>query len=175
MGGCQPNDLVRWMLVGYSQYVCSLSYLPTVCVPPEGANLWPLTEYERHDDKRALSFNANVSRGVEHLAEADIETIRDLLRGYGSHRSIIKELIQNAEDAGATRLDFIYLPADQSSGNTLARTPGLLVVNDGPFTDEHRRAIFRINLGTKGTDDRAIGRFGKRDSRAFLPGARLSS
>jgi len=109
----------------------------------------------------ALSFNANVSRGVEHLAEADIETIRDLLRGYGSHGSIIKELIQNAEDAEASRLDFIYLPLEQSSRNSLARTPGLLVVNDGPFTDEHRRAIFRINLGTKGTDDRAIGRFGK--------------
>jgi hypothetical protein len=41
------------------------------------------------------------------------------------------------------------------------RGPGLLVANDGVFKEEHRLAIFQINLGTKGTDDRAIGRFGK--------------
>ena len=29
------------------------------------------------------------------------------------------------------------------------------------LTDEHRSAIRQINLGTKGTDHRAIGRFGK--------------
>ena len=107
------------------------------------------------------SFKPNVSRGVEHLVEADIEAIRDLLRGYGSHRSILKELVQNAEDAEASRLDFIYLPPDETSKHTLTRGPGLLAINDGGFGTEHHDAIFRINLGTKATDDRAIGRFGK--------------
>jgi hypothetical protein len=37
----------------------------------------------------------------------------------------------------------------------------LLVVNDGGFAEEHRDAISQISLGTKGTEDRAIGRFGK--------------
>jgi hypothetical protein len=41
------------------------------------------------------------------------------------------------------------------------RLPGLLVVNDGEFKPEHRDAIRQISLGTKGTEDRAIGRFGK--------------
>lgn len=99
--------------------------------------------------------------GVEHLAESDIEAIRDLLRGYGSSRSILKELIQNAEDAGADRLDFFYLPADSAATHSLMRGPSFLVVNNGAFTVEHRHAIRQINLGTKGTDDRAIGRFGK--------------
>src|SRR5690242_9292678 len=106
----------------------------------------------------AAPFKANISGGVEHLAETDIETIRDLLRGYGSSRSILKELIQNAEDAGAGRLDFIFLPPANSADRSLMRGPGLLVVNDGAFTEEHRSAIRQINLGTKGTDDRAIGR-----------------
>lgn len=74
---------------------------------------------------------------------------------------VFSELIQNAEDAEATQLDFIYLPPDAHSGHALALGPGLLVVNDGVFRDEHRHAIFQINLGTKGTDDRAIGQFGK--------------
>jgi hypothetical protein len=109
----------------------------------------------------ASSFRANLSRGVEHLAESDIEAIRDLLRGYGSVKSILKELIQNAEDAEAPRLDFLYLPPDEATKHALARGPSLLVVNNGAFREEHRSAIFQINLGTKGTDDRAIGRFGK--------------
>jgi hypothetical protein len=107
------------------------------------------------------SFKANLSRGVEHLAESDIETIRDLLRGYGSSSSILKELIQNAEDAEASRLDFIYVPPDEGAKHALTRGPSLLVANNGVFREEHRLAIFLINLGTKGTDDRAIGRFGR--------------
>ena len=35
------------------------------------------------------------------------------------------------------------------------------MANNGVFTEEHRDAIRQISLGTKGTEDRAIGRFGK--------------
>lgn len=99
--------------------------------------------------------------GVRHPPEADIESIRDLLRGYGSSPGILKELIQNAEDAGARRMDMLYLPADPDAPHRLLRGPSLLVINDGAFKPEHRDAITQINLGTKGTEERAIGRFGK--------------
>lgn len=101
------------------------------------------------------------SEGVLHPPEADIESIRQLLEGYGTSRGIIKELIQNAEDAGATRMDLLYVPGSPNAPQDLRKTPGLLVANDGAFTEEHRTAIKQISLGTKGTDDRAIGRFGK--------------
>src|SRR5882762_9361534 len=108
------------------------------------------------------SFVYRRSGGVRHRPEADIESIRDLLRGgYGSERSILKELIQNAEDAGSSRMDVLHLPGDPTSPHSLLRAPGLLVVNNGAFTEEHRDAISQISLGTKGTEDRAIGRFGK--------------
>jgi hypothetical protein len=116
---------------------------------------------------RALKMtntNSQISRqsgGVRHPPEADIESIRDLLRGYGLAGSILKELIQNAEDAGASRMDVICLPGNTSSPLSLLRSPGLLVANNGRFTEEHRKAISQINLGTKGTEQRAIGRFGK--------------
>ena len=48
------------------------------------------------------SFAASLSGGVHHSPEADIESIRDLLKGYGASPSILKELIQNAEDSSAT-------------------------------------------------------------------------
>jgi len=112
--------------------------------------------------------------GVRHRPEVDIESIRELLHGYASARSILKELIQNAEDAGASRMDVLYLPGDEASPHYLLKGPSLLVVNDGGFAEEHRDAISQISLGTKGTEDRAIGRFGK-DSRASLPGAKRSS
>lgn len=45
----------------------------------------------------ASPFSARRSGGVRHPPETDIESIRDLLRGYDESRSILKELIQNAE------------------------------------------------------------------------------
>jgi hypothetical protein len=107
-------------------------------------------------------FSSHRSGGVSHPPEADIESIRDLLRGYGSARSILKELIQNAEDArGASRMDVFYLPGNPTAPLSLLKGPALVVANDGEFTQEHRDAITQINLGTKGTEERAIGRFGK--------------
>lgn len=107
------------------------------------------------------SFSASLSGGVHHSPEADIESIRDLLRGYGVSRSILKELIQNAEDSGAKRMEVLYVAGDPGSPHPLFRTPGLLVANNGTFSQENRLAIRQINLGTKGTEERAIGRFGK--------------
>src|SRR5437867_11983278 len=106
------------------------------------------------------SFVSRRSGGVRHPPEADIESIRDLLRGYGSPWSILKELIQNAEDAEASRMDVVYVSGDPASPHSLLRGPGLLVANDGRFTEEDRDAITQINPETKGTEDRPIGRFG---------------
>lgn len=106
-------------------------------------------------------MSKTLSGGVHHSPEADIESIRQLLKGYGASRSILKELIQNAEDAGASRMDIIHVAGNADASHPLFRGPGLLVANNGQFTPANRLAIRQINLGTKGTEDRAIGRFGK--------------
>ena len=108
-----------------------------------------------------MTFTAHRSGGVRHPPEADIESIRDLLRGYGSPGSILKELIQNAEDAGAPSMYVLQVSGHPTAPHALLRGPGLLVANDGAFTQEHRDAITQISLGTKATEERAIGRFGK--------------
>ena len=101
------------------------------------------------------------SRGVQYPTEAAINDIRVLLKGCGTAESILKELIQNAEDAGASKMEAVLVSGVLNSPISLIRGPGLLVLNDGEFTGEHRDAIFQMNLGTKATEERAIGRFGK--------------
>ena len=41
--------------------------------------------------------------GFLHDAKDDIQNLRSLLKEYGSAIGIVKELLQNAEDAGAGR------------------------------------------------------------------------
>ena len=110
----------------------------------------------------SASFLPRRSGGVRHRPEADIGSIRELLRGgYGTARSILKELIQNAEDADASRMDVYWIPGDSASPLSLLAHPSLIVSNNGRFTEGNRDAITQMSLGTKGTEERAIGRFGK--------------
>jgi len=124
----------------------------------------PITETPEDKQLRTGDGGRSISRhssGVRHLPQADIESIRDVLRGYGSPGGTLKELIQNAEDANAKSMDVFFVPADPAAFQSLLRLPGLLVVNDGEFKPEHRDAIRQMSLGTKGAEERAIGRFGK--------------
>jgi hypothetical protein len=100
-------------------------------------------------------------RGVLHHATADIQNIRELLRNYGTAMGVVKELIQNAEDAGACRMDLVLFPGFQDASHALLSGPGLCVINDGRFEPQHLDAIFQLGLGTKAADARSIGRFGK--------------
>lgn len=106
--------------------------------------------------------------GAEHPPEGDIQAIRDLLKGYGSDHSLLKELIQNAEDAESTRLCLTLHPGWPDAPHTLLKTPGLQILNDGRFTEHDLRSMRRFGLGTKGSDNRAIGRFGKGLKSVFL-------
>jgi|GEM_PF-2203359 len=97
-----------------------------------------------------------------HKPQHDIQAIRDLLDGYGNAPSILKELIQNAEDAEATEFEIVYFGASsENAPHPLLKGPALCVVNNGPFKPEHREGIFSIGIGSKASDDERIGRFGK--------------
>ncbi len=96
-----------------------------------------------------------------HKPQHDVQAIRDLLDGYGNAPSILKELIQNAEDADATTFEIIHFGSSDSAPHPLLKGPALCVVNNGPFKKEHREGIFSIGIGSKAADDERIGRFGK--------------
>lgn len=79
---------------------------------------------------------------------------------YGSGFPVLKELIQNAEDASASQIRFIAHAGWPDAINPLLRVPGMLVVNDGEFSSKDARGILSFADSAKGDDSAAIGRFG---------------
>jgi hypothetical protein len=79
---------------------------------------------------------------------------------YASGFPVLKELIQNAEDAGARHIRFVAHKGWRDAANPLLRVPGLLVINDGRFEAKDERGILSFADSAKGDEAEAIGRFG---------------
>ena len=91
-----------------------------------------------------------------------------LLKDYEDGLPIFKELIQNADDAKATEIFFLY---DERSNDHLKSSlidqsmkqwqgPAMWVYNDAVFTEDDFENIRRLNAGMKETDTTKIGKFG---------------
>lgn len=90
-----------------------------------------------------------------------VNQIKSLLRDrYESGYPILKELVQNADDAEARRVRLDSLDGWPVADNPLLHGPGLLVVNDGMFRAKDRRGILSFGESVKATDGSAIGKFG---------------
>ena len=89
-----------------------------------------------------------------------IEIKRNLRDRYKSGYPILIELLQNADDAGAGRVRLEACPGWKQADNPLLRGPGLLVANDGKFSDADRDGILSFGESEKAADRAAIGRFG---------------
>ena len=79
---------------------------------------------------------------------------------YDSGYPILKELLQNADDAEARRFRLDALTGWPNAANPLLRGPGLLVVNDGFFRDRDESGITSFGESSKAADSAAIGKFG---------------
>ena len=72
--------------------------------------------------------------GYELSAESIIIGIRNNLEfWYKSDYAVIKELIQNADDARATRLELGWSRGLKGADHPLLRGPAVFVLNDGPY------------------------------------------
>lgn len=93
--------------------------------------------------------------------QATIQQIQTLLsEGYGSGFTIFKELVQNADDVGATRLLLAGHDGFPDADNVLLRAPGIFVANDGPVSSSNWEGLQLAAGGSKGGDGQAVGRFG---------------
>ncbi len=95
-------------------------------------------------------------------------SIRNILRNYPEGTAILKELVQNADDAGARTvqfcLDYRTHTSTRLASPTLAQFqgPSLLIFNDAIFTETDFQSIQRIGDSLKKSEDTKakIGRFG---------------
>eukprot|EP01032_Pedospumella_encystans_P002830 gene2830-3324_t len=98
----------------------------------------------------------SASFGVDFGQKVDLTaSIRNILRNYPEGTAVLKELVQNADDAGASTVVF-YLDYRNHSSAKLAdqaleafQGPSLLVYNDAIFTAEDFNSIQRIGDSLK--------------------------
>src|SRR5262245_1955735 len=104
--------------------------------------------------------------GFRHSPFEDIQRIRQDLRDrYHEGFPILKELIQNADDAGAGNSNaaatrFVIVLCKEGlpgSTHTLLRGAGLCIFNDGSFTAEDANSITSLGLSNKAGQEGAAG------------------
>ena len=92
--------------------------------------------------------------------------IKRILTGYPCEKELLKELLQNADDAGATELCFISDPRKHQANRVFddswkpLQGPALCVFNNRPFTEEDIRGIQKLGEGNKGDDPNKTGQYG---------------
>ena len=91
-----------------------------------------------------------------------------LLEDYTDGFAVPKELIQNADDAGATEVRFLYDERTNEDAMDLlfdegmkdCQGPALWVYNDAVFQNEDFENLTKLNGATKEEDTQKIGKFG---------------
>ena len=95
-----------------------------------------------------------------------VTRIRKILTAYPFGKDILKEMLQNADDAGATELHFINderrLPSERVFSDSWKdlQGPALCVYNDKPFTEKDIDGIQNFGEGSKSDDPTKTGQYG---------------
>ncbi|NBT26692.1 MAG: hypothetical protein EBT09_09105, partial [Actinobacteria bacterium] len=92
----------------------------------------------------------------------NVETIKNLLRErYRRGFPVVKEVLQNSDDAKSTKLRFGWTPGlGAGQGNPLLEGPGFIVINDGPFRPEDAENMRNFSSSMQATNGSTIGSFG---------------
>ena len=92
--------------------------------------------------------------------------LQRLLQAYPCEKEILKELLQNADDAEATEICFIKDPRQHPDERVFEDSwkplqgPALCVYNNKPFTEADIKGIQNLGEGTKGDDPNKTGQYG---------------
>ena len=94
------------------------------------------------------------------------QRIRNILQDYPLDVTFLKELLQNADDAKATKVCVIldkrkhgqrHIPSQEWED---IQGPALLIWNDRDFSDVDLQGIQKLGLGSKRSDTKSFGQFG---------------
>ena len=94
------------------------------------------------------------------------DRLKGILKSYPCDVGILKELVQNADDAGATEIHFIYDPRNHPTDQLLSdnwkelQGPALCVYNNRPFSEQDLDGIQRLGIGSKSEDPTKTGQYG---------------
>jgi len=92
--------------------------------------------------------------------------IQNILREYPFDITVLKELLQNADDAKAKKMYLILDKRTHGKESVLSvdwkqlQGPALLVWNDSTFTEKDLTGIQQLGLGSKRSDAESIGQYG---------------
>ena len=91
-----------------------------------------------------------------------INELRSLLSDRYSRTAILKEWLQNADDAGATAVLVASVETPSGCAHELlaAGSSAVVVLNDGKFDEKDSLAIRQFGLNSKSGEGAAIGNFG---------------
>ena len=105
--------------------------------------------------------NAGIVRSPLDEIKAIQTLLADVYKDAGDGRTLFRELVQNADDAGSQRLGLVVLERGwPDARNGLLRGPALLVANDGAFRNKDREALHKAIGGSKEDEVGKIGTFG---------------
>ncbi|XP_028396659.1 sacsin-like [Dendronephthya gigantea] len=94
------------------------------------------------------------------------DRIKNILESYPCDAGILKELVQNADDAKATEIQFIYdkrkLPHERVLQNQASEIqgPALCVYNNKQFSEDDFNGICKLGIGSKHDDPAKTGQYG---------------
>ena len=94
------------------------------------------------------------------------QRIQNILREYPFDITVLKELLQNADDAKATKMYVILDKRTHGQESVLSEDwqqlqgPALLVWNDSTFSEKDLEGIQQLGLGSKRSDAETIGQYG---------------
>lgn len=100
--------------------------------------------------------------GMNGLSQDPVRAIQGNLKQYNYRDGfpLLKELIQNACDAGASTLQLYYYKGIKNAVNPLFAKEGVLIYNDGAFSDADAQKISELGGDRKWQDAETIGKYG---------------
>ena len=92
--------------------------------------------------------------------------IKNIIRDYPLDVTILKELLQNADDAKATKMYIILDKRFHGTESVISEKwqeiqgPALLIWNNSTFTEKDLKGIQELGIGSKRSDAESIGQYG---------------